>query len=214
MKFFRRTILVFFTILFGISCSSTDQNKNIISETIQPNNIRKEIPLRKQSESFRNLKNTIEKYIPLESLEKGFDKEEIRIWFANSSNKEQLVILRNVRDKWTAELYSLIYNYDSITNKLISISKIVYPKMPKSGWKSFIRQLFALDISYLPDMEEFDNYQIGYDGKTVAIEIANETSYRSYSYWEANAYQNSIPEAKKVVLISELLEKELDFKRL
>ena len=214
MKFLRRTILIFFIILFGISCSSTDQNKNFIPESIQTKKNRKEIPLRNHSESFRNLKNTIEKFIPLESLEKGFDKEEIRIWFANSSNKEQLVILRNVRDRWTAELYSLTYNYDSITNKLISISKIVYPKIPKSGWKSFISQLFALDISYLPDMEEFDNYQIGYDGKTVAIEIANETSYRSYSYWEANTYQNSIPEAKKVVLISELLEKELDFKRL
>jgi hypothetical protein len=163
MKIFRQTILIFFTILFGISCSSTDKNKNIISESIQTNKIRKEIPLRNQSESFRNLKNTFEKFIPLESLEKGFDKVEIRIWFANSSNKEQLVILRNARDKWTAELYSLTYNYDSITNKLISISKIVYPKIPKSGWKSFITQLFALDISYLPDMEEFDNYQIGYD---------------------------------------------------
>ena len=75
MKFFRRTILVFFTILFGISCSSTDQNKNFIPESIQTNKIRKEIPLRNQSESFRNLKNTIEKYIPLESLEKGFDKK-------------------------------------------------------------------------------------------------------------------------------------------
>jgi len=214
MKFFRQTILIFFIIFFGISCSSTDQNKNFISESIQTKKNRKEIPLRNQSESFRNLKNTIEKFIPLESLEKGFDKEEIRIWFANSSNKEQLVILRNIRDKWTAELYSLTYNYDSITNKLISISKIVYPKIPKSGWKSFISQLFALDISYLPDMEKIDNYQIGYDGKTITIEFANKTDYRFSSYWEPKAYQLTIPEAKKVVLISELLEKELDFKRL
>jgi hypothetical protein len=206
--------ICFLILSFQFACSNTEQKSNLNTDSSKSTRVLKKIPKRNQTDAFRTLKSKIEEHIGLHSIENGFKTEEMRIWFANSSNKEQLVILRNLEGKWTAELYSLIYNYDLVTNKLVSISKFVQFKIPKSGWQLFISQLFALDISILPDMEEIDNYQIGYDGKTVTIEIANETGYRSYSYWEAYAYQDLIPEAKKVELISKLLEKELDFKRL
>lgn len=216
MKMIINAIASLTILILSSNCrySNIEQKDKVKGEIANIDTMRRYIPLSKQTTSYKNLKNTIEKLIGLESLENGVNADEIRVWFANASSREQLVVLKNVSEKWTAEIYLLGYNYDTATNKLLSINKDVQSKIPISGWELFINNLFTLDISKLPDMEQLDNYQIGFDGRTITIEVANKNSYRIYSYWSPETYQDKIPESKKVVLISKLLEHELGFKPL
>ncbi|MBX9734584.1 MAG: hypothetical protein K2X37_11035 [Chitinophagaceae bacterium] len=214
MRIVTSIILSSLVLFIFCQCSSSEKKSNVNIKAVQSDTIHRDIPVTKRTASYRKVKKTVEDFIGLESLENGFNTEEFRIWFANSSSREQLIVLKNISGKWAAEFYLLTYNYDTATNKLQSINKEVERKKPISSWQSFIDNLFLLGVTKLPDMSKLDNYQIGFDGKTITVEFANKNTYRIYSYWEPKANQDKVPEAKKIELISELLERELSFKRL
>ena len=212
MKNILRNALFFALITLFYQCSEVElkESKKRISQN--KNKVYMDIPKNKQTESYRKLKAKIEGLIGLSSLETLVNAEEIRVWFANSSLQEQLVILKKEKGEWQASIHTLRFNYDSLTNDLISIDKDVQIRVPKSGWKLFTDSLSTLKIDSLPDMSLINNYELGFDGRTITVEIAKMNVYRIYSYWEPNFNKDISKEAKQILLILALLENELNFK--
>lgn len=192
-------------LIFNSSCQQIKKDNKIEI------GVKKDIPENKQTSQFHLVKGNIEKKIGIKSIEKGFNGMEIRIWFANSSLREHLVILQKTKNAYLGKLYLLNFNYDS-TNSLVSIDKLVEEVKPKSGWKFFIDSLFKLKLLTLPDMSSIKGYELGFDGKSITVEVATTDLYRIYSYWEPSK-RSEFWQARAAEFISQIIEEELGFKR-
>lgn len=128
-------------------------------------------------------------------------------------DREQLIIFGKEEGRWFANLSELTFIYDKNRDSLLSISKSVIEKTPKSGWKLLLDSLNRLKIMSLPDMSDIPNYELSTDGNGVTIEIASKNRYRVYSYQNPFYYQTKFVEAQNIVRIMELLEREFEFKR-
>lgn len=163
--------------------------------------------------SYYLKKKEIEKVIGLKSLENGVENLQIRIWYGVALSDElQLIYLKKNEDNWTCELYFLKYIFNKNRDSLVSFTKQIEKKVPKSGWEDFIQKLFELKVLVLPDSYQIPNYVICNDGNGITVEIATKNRYKIYNY-PCFTSQNEIWEAKNIELILELLENELDFKR-
>jgi hypothetical protein len=123
-------------------------------------------------------------YLRLESLEKGFDSVQVRIWYGCPLGPgDLLIILKNSKSKWEAEVCKIAYP-QTWKHWGDSIARITFKGSPKSGWTKFINQLFDLSILTLPDEKQLKNlhYGIPTDGCWVEVEIATKNSYRQYGY--------------------------------
>jgi hypothetical protein len=152
-----------------------------------------------------------QRYLGLESTEKGFDSVQIRIWYDCINTPHFLVGLKNTNGKWKAELCRIIYpptwqrSGDSISGKIIQGS-------PKSGWPKFISQLFNLKILTLPNDYEIPNfkYDAVTDGCGAEVEIATKNTYRFYAYNNPELYKYW--QTKNILLILKLINEEFEIK--
>jgi hypothetical protein len=198
-------LIINIILAFNSSCQQIKTTNNDTS------NIKKDIPKNKRTTKFHSIKEQIEHKIGINSMEDGFDEMEIRIWFANSSLREQLIDLQKINTTWHANIYTLVYNYDS-NNALVSINKSIKQIKPKSGWNYFIDSLTKLKLLILPDMSAIKGYQLGFDGRSVTVEVATPNLYRIYSYWEPGE-KSEFWQARNIEFISKFLEKEFGFIR-
>jgi len=88
-------------------------------------------------------------------------------------------------------------------------SKSIEDKSPTSGWENFSKKLLGLQIITLPDSNDIPGYESGNDGNTYSVEIATPNQYRFYNYWTPSLFQDSLWQAKNMVDIITLLDKEL-----
>jgi hypothetical protein len=172
--------------------------------------ITRDIPQSEQNKSTRDRNYKLMNALALKTLENGFDGLQIRIW-RGYPNKDtgQLFILTNKNSTWSAELIRFNYFF---FEKGASIGKRSAFRDPASGWNSFTRKLFKLDITTLPDFHSLPGYDLPTHSDGVEVEYANGNSYRMYTYAVPDMYMHDIPEAGKVVQILELIEREFDFK--
>ena len=157
----------------------------------------------------------MERHLGLNTLENGFDSIQIRIWYGYAFiDTSQLVILKNNKKEWVAELVTFKYHTDNRIDSVNAIDKTSVKSQPKSGWSNFINKLFSLKITELPDFSKVKNYQDMMDGDDVIVEISTVNSYRIFSYKEPRHFKERIPEAKSMEMILELVEDEFGFLRL
>lgn len=186
------------------SVTSTD---TVIQEIPRDSRGRPSLSYLSDVESARNLK--------LDTLQNGFDSLQIRIWYGYARNDSgQLVILKRTNDRWSAELFNLVYNLNKKGDSLISIDKTVVHREPRSGWRFFAGKLFRSGIMTLPDMRSISNYPDIADGNGVSVEVSTKDKYRYYVYQEPAEASTRVKEAADMEYILRLIEDQLHFKRL
>ncbi len=207
----RQRIFIFtIMLLFFFSCKGQAQSSNssiVFADTTKP--FKKEIPTYKNGRVniFYELAKTKQKQLGLDSLEKGFDNLQIRVWYDFALVRERiLVIITNKDTVWTATIYYLNVDWDGKTETILS--KRIKQVTPKSGWAAFSKKILDLQIITLPNQDDVKDYGRGFDGRTYNVEVATKNQYRFYCYWEPQANQNKHWQAKNMADILDLFEKE------
>jgi len=147
----------------------------------------------------------------LKSLTKGFDSIAYRIWYMPVNGKYNIIELYYSDENWKGDQISLKGLFTE-QDSTITLTKAVHALNPKSGWGDLIENLEKLDIKTLPDESEIKNYDSPTDGISIVIEYATKYTYRIYSYNNPFYNENEIKEAKSVMEILNLLEREFSFK--
>jgi hypothetical protein len=138
---------------------------------------------------------------------------------------DRVIALILNKKKWEAKVYDIVtyedgYNEGPAADDIsvrYSYKSAPAEHQPRSGWQSFIRKLFDLDILTLPDIRKIKNFKETYpgtDGGGMMVEIAAKKLYRGYVYFSPEYYATKYIEAKKIVSIINLLEEELGLENL
>lgn len=183
------------------------------------NAIKKDIPVNKKGKEIYAYTSTskMASQLNLDSLELGFDSIQIRIWYGFSkSDSSQIFIIKNQNNKWSAESIILKYLWnDTMYESSISdtITKINYHTV---NWSKFLKELFDLKITDLPDMDKIEGYKDidGIDGNDCVVEIATQKKYRFYGYWYPGKFKDEYWQAGNMMRIIELIEREFSFRPL
>lgn len=160
-----------------------------------------------------------ESQLNLRSLEKGFDSLEMRIWYGWPLCGERLIRVLLNKGRWSAKVYSISAHINAKNEGLTVFDFLqrqyyryeVENKKPRSGFHSFIRNLFESGILTLPDIRNIKGFRetfSGSDGGGVQIEIASRNVYRTYVYFSPEYYATKYPEADSVMNVLTLLERE------
>ena len=210
-----------FQLVFFYACNSC--NKNGSTEIKKGNSsfledtLIKKLPKDKNGNiaNFYFLKDKAEHRAGFNTLEKGFDSLCIRIWYGYTfSDTEQVVEIKCTKSLWTATLSNLFFFYAPNSDSIISIKKSFISNTPKSGWKFFIDSLYALDILNLPNYEGIPNYNVPSDASAVNVQIATKNNYQLYQFASPIVNIKRIEDALKMEKIMDLIEEELDFRRI
>lgn len=198
-------------LIYQPSCNTgpvaTEGKKQANSET---RDFRKDIPLRANGDTsidYLDAKKEQER-LGISSLENGVDSLEIRLWAVYAYNDtSQIITIRKEKSSWKSELLTLHYLSDQNVNK--SIKSIV----PKSGWSQLIDTLMHLSIMTLPSHESVPEAYFDADVDYLIVQTATKNSYRFYSYpWPAPQHRG-VKEVEKIKSILQVLDSELEFKR-
>jgi hypothetical protein len=195
------------------NCTSDPQKKVIVSQH-RIDTIRKDIPrlLDGSLNAQYLLKDRAEKKAGFQTMENGFDSLKVRFWFGYVfSEKEQVIEIEFVNNKWICTLFNLTNVYDSNYDSVVSIKKEVSNLIPKCGWTKFTTELFNLDVLTLPSWESIPNYTLDNDASSINVQVATKNMYRIYFYPSPSSNEE-IMEAKKINKIIRLLQHELGFK--
>lgn len=154
-----------------------------------------------------------ERWLNLQSIERGFDSVQIRIWYGCAIlGNDRLIVLANANHSWRAEVSKLQYQWDSLTQRFDTVTRSVVSKLPQSGWRKFINQLFDLKTLTLPNEQDIPNFaeRSITDGCSVEIEIATKDCYRYYYYTNPDLYEYW--QAKNMISILKLINSEFGMK--
>jgi hypothetical protein len=153
-----------------------------------------DIPLYFQQPSFKKIHIGLEKGLGLSSLIEGIDGEEIRIWYTHDKTDTiQMILLKNINSKWSAKLFTIIFNISNAGDSLLSLRTTAVEKVPKFGWKSLIDTLFQLNIDNLSDYTKLSGYKLNMGGDGVLVEFADTNRYRVYGYPEVSLRPSTPP---------------------
>jgi hypothetical protein len=161
-----------------------------------------------QDSSMQKIRKQVLQLANLQDLQNGFNELQIRVWLAYSGIVENVLIFAKINNRWEGSSNRLEFSYDSVTNQLVSIKRESKLISPKSGWQVFTDSLLSFGVADLPDMTDIPGYGIERDGSWITIEYANCKVYRLYSYQTPWALQDKFTQAKKIVDISNLIERQ------
>ena len=163
---------------------------------------------------FYRLSQQKAKQLKLENLENGYDSLQIRIWYDYSLvTYRSLLIIKQTNSVWSAKAYrmSVDWNASKLTEKVAEKQEKILE--PKHGWDNFIKQLFALQITTLPNMRDIPGLRDGWtDGVTYNVEVATKEQYRFYGYHLPEKFQDKYWQAKNMVDILKLVQEELEIR--
>lgn len=206
--------LIILALLFLVSCNGSSKADILLNKNeCSGDSVAIDDPQR-DNEFLRKRKEKILRLSGLRDLALGYDEMQIRIGYAYSSDREDLIVLTKENDKWSATIDSLKYNYDPVKDTLISIDRVSKSVIPVNGWKVLINELMESKILTLPDMSSIENYPLSYDGNWLGVEFADCKKYRYYSYQDPWGYESLHWQAKYAVQISSIIEREFGFIRL
>jgi hypothetical protein len=195
---------ILFLIIYSFSpCSG--QTKGDTSK------FKRDVPKEKEGfpENLTRIYDTRQKVkkMKLDNLENGYDSLQIRIWYDYELKIEKnMLIIKCQNGVWSA----ISYIYEDRGDTIAKFRK--EHLSPKAGWNSFINELYALKIATLPDMHQIPGMEGGLDGITYNIEYATKYQYRYYGYWGPAEFQDKYWQAKNMVKILNLIEKEFGIK--
>lgn len=188
--------------MINVSCSSQNISK-IAADTIV-----RDIPKPYQSEHYQQITHAWEQQLDLPVIENGYNGLQIRIWNGIGYNGK-LIILTTEDSIWHSKLYEFSYGRnghdDSISiTKFSSVQDIQKPLS-----ESFINAIFKLGIMDLPDWHMLPDYDPSMGGGAITFQIADKKHYRIYGYADVKENSEKFFQAKNVVEIKKLIEKEL-----
>lgn len=175
--------------------------------------VTKAIPRQENGEvvSDYRIAKEYQKVAGLDSLEKGYDSIQIRIWGGHSQSLESHILIVSYNKKWQAKLITIAYAIDSKSRSHKFNNKRSRIVRPASGWEAFVKKLFDLRVYTLPDMSQL-GLSSGEDGVSYTVEVGTKNSYRFYSYWSPEMYQDEYPSARSMYNIIQLVETEFGFR--
>jgi hypothetical protein len=147
----------------------------------------------------------------LDTLQGGYDSLQIRIWDEPSRiNIHGVLVIKCTKSIWSATRYEVSFNKNRFPNPETLIEERIVALDPKHGWSKFLTQLFALQITTLPNMENILGLSDEWlDGDLYNIEVATKSKYRFYSYHFPGKFQDKYWQAKNMVDILKLTRTEL-----
>jgi hypothetical protein len=170
---------------------------------------------------FKSIQSKV-KQLGLDSLENGFDSLQIRIWYDYSIlPQRKLLIIKNLDSKWIGSLYTMLVPIDSINEENTILNKPETIKLdkiddvkPKNGWADFVNSILDLGIISLPDMEKLPGIKDTWeDGVNYSVEISVKGNYRFYNYHLPEKFQNKYWQARNMIAILDLVDKEFGIKK-
>lgn len=184
------------------SCNDVKQDGK--KADVTKDSITRDIPAYYSSADYQKMSQKQLALMGLGSLQNGYPGQQIRVWFKEKG--DWLLILSRKDSSWHAALWNYTFNYDPVTDTLVSISKNEKDMVPKMGFQKFSDSLLALKIFTLPDYNSLPNYSMGTDSYSTVVEIGTPTSYRIYSYADPAFHQKEFWQAKNIVLIEQLIK--------
>ncbi|NNV54748.1 hypothetical protein [Limnovirga soli] len=202
--------------LIGISLFSEKCDLQTNQSKLNPEDLfQKEVPYDGMSKGSLFASITfIRDSLKLDTLEKGFDSLQIRIWLGYSfTSRQQLIILKNSKGNWKSYYYEFnpYYFYREKEDSLLYFEKSIIEKKPKVSWNDFMNRLYGNQILTLPQYKKIKNYEIPNDPNYISIEISTETYYRLYQY-ASPIFGSKVPEAKYVENIINIITNEFDIR--
>lgn len=179
------------------------------------NKIRIEIPTEENGRlvSLYYTTKTYNRLLKLDSLEKGYDSIQIRIWCNYGLLKRRhLVVMSSQKGKWTGKLYVLMINRKNDKEYFIESNEEKYA-VPKSGWGDLIRIMNSLNIPGLVSCDYLTGYGFGVDTDYYMVEIGTKNKYRFYDYFDPKSNSKEYKEAKAIEKFLSVLESEFSFTR-
>lgn len=158
-----------------------------------------------------------ESQLKLTQPETSPDSLLIRIWVAAPTTKKnqrhQLVEIRRANNNWTGQVINMSVDFkmnkleETITNYSATQVK------PITSWKTVIDSLFYFKIDSLPTDENLPNYisqSTNYSNRapTFSFEFSTPNIYRFYQYNNVWYIMDKYWQAKNVVKITNLLDRE------
>lgn len=136
---------------------------------------------------------------PLKSSLRGKSDLEVRIW--EFGELTQAIILTRVDGTWAGQCGGK-YKPRDPSKKVDDLSA------PLSGWEDMFAKLTQQGLLTLPDDTQLaPSAALGVrGGETFVVELNVDGRYRTYRY--SNPSWNPAPEAKKMIVINELLKAE------
>lgn len=219
------TTRIYFGFIISLLCFATGQAFHPgssytpamkVLQPIKSDTIGRDIPVDKKGRSilFDRLRVARDSIGGLDVLENGFDSLQIRIWYSYAfKDSSQILIIRSSQQQWSAQLITNAWSEHSKEGRTV-LKKDIRQLRPQNGWQQLIYKLWGLKFPTLPDYSSIAGYPETMDGDQVIVEIATRKNYRMFSYKDPILAKASIKEAKMMVEILKLLEKELQFHQL
>lgn len=202
---------------FMMNCNNNSCDPDILIKQANPK-INKEIPVYKKEPSIGKLDYRFQLQceetcsLGLNSLINGYDSLQIRIWLGHSmAITNDVVILKYNNQKWSGKLISYS-KMEKESGEQYSLIRRQRNLSPISGWESLIINLNKLQLLTLPHDNDLIGYDgCGTDGIRYSFEWATTSKYRMYSYCNPEFNSEKFWQAKNVLQIAELLEREFTF---
>ena len=212
-------LFIVFIIHFCASCQSKNKVINDCYGTnltkLEQQNVEKDIPVDKKSGKsiLLNYQRWIDSKIGLCSIENGFSDFQIRMSYEFAHNDTiQYIVLTKSGDNYSAQFYKVLLKLNERKDSVVSVVKSVVQKKPLSSWADFSDSLMSLQIMTLPDYNAIDNYPMSMDANTLTIQTATKNVYRIYQYLGPEGAQFTNKQAKLLMQILKLIEKEFSIK--
>ncbi len=165
-----------------------------------------DVPRIEQEERDRMFFGTIDEltrrigWEPLHSKQLAPSEFEVRIWIGFGLMPLEAFVLRRDDDRWIGQ-----HVVDALKKSDVAVTRVT----PRSGWNAIWKELQDLQILTLPDESTLtpppENVL---DGGAYVVEVKEGDRYRTYTY--TNPEIREQPEAKKIVAISHVLDREFE----
>lgn len=219
MKIYKLLLLICLLAIIFCFCNNKSKETHKVNYNIQTDtfpNFKREIFIDKFGKydiAYQLIKKDVER-ARLRVLDNGFDSIAIRLWYIYFEPRTQIVELRKDKGKWVAQFFTIKRHIsDDTGDTLVDVIRDIIIPNPKSGWDTFTKKLFELNITTLPNSSDIFNYDPPMDGDFIVVEIATREKYRIYNYLSPG-YNSKIKEAKNIEDIMKLIEDEFGEKRL
>lgn len=211
MNYFLLTFVVVCCCISG-SCNSNNTSTQVNNIKKSVDTIKKQIQIDKKGKVDYNYVYIKQKtrQLGLDSLERGYDSMQVRIWMDYSLAKSQhLFVFKQKGKEWAGELITYSTNTETPDYEKV-LSKEISRISPKDGWNTFIRELNALGINNLNNSGKEIG---GADGVSYCIEVATNQVYNYSRFWSPEYDAAKDEQSANIVKIINLLEREFNFKR-
>lgn len=197
------------------SCQNDLKHENNTIQKANADTIETEIPSNKFGRPTYDYRAFVKLVaaLGLEDISNGYDSIQIRVLRPLKSHKKvQLIVMKKIKgNKWEGVAYNFRVTGSLDSNNIKVTDTARRFLQPQSGWNFFSTTILNLQITSLPDIDKINGYEIGADGDLFTFEIATKKYYRFYQYWEPKSFENKFWQAKNVVKIFELIDKEFNF---